>query len=703
METIIYGKKPSGNGFITTLEDHTNHVLHVIRELSIDYQLDKRVSEIGVIFHDLGKIHCEFQSRLLSDNFDYVHNDIFRHEIVSIFFLKYLDKSLWDRVIDMVIGHHKSINEEKGILGYVDKDPNVFNIHSKDFDKWGFLVPIFLKKYGKILEIKDIEYTIDDARECFDYVVEYCEGKPNGISEYRGLLMSADRIGSSLGNQVYHIGLNVVPDLTDCFKGGNEFYPLSKKVSNKDLRHTLVIAPTGAGKTDFLLKRTSKRIFYILPYQASINAMSDRIGKQFHKVEDIRVLHSSSRSLVDSKDYVSLSLQRLPGSSIKILTPFQLFNIIFTTKGYEINYLDLKGVDIIIDEIHVYDGNSRSAIEKLISLLVDMGCNIHIGTATIGDEHKGRLLSILGNDTQVVEFDDEEFKIYDRHIVHKISDFESVNSKILDISVKNNEKIIIVSNTVNGAIEYYNRINELYPNVEKILLHSRFKRKDRKRKEYELINYYNKLVNKPCFLISTQVIEVSLDINFDLMVTECAPFPDLIQRFGRINRVRNEDTLGKYKNVYVIEPPNNAWKCKPYELDELIQTWDILEDSKLLEEKENVSKINKVNFYGGNTNINDYINYDFKTKRYKIKELTHTLTNAMENIIDTESLVCIIESDKEKYKVSNYKGQIEFEIPINYKLGIKYLSSQLKDVGSEPIVLPDDYYNEEIGLILKKK
>ncbi|MDZ7763228.1 MAG: helicase-related protein [Melioribacteraceae bacterium] len=66
-----------------------------------------------------------------------------------------------------------------------------------------------------------------------------------------------------------------------------------------------------------------------------------------------------------------------------------------------------------------------------------------------------------------------------------------------------------------------------------------------------MINNFNSS-DEACIVVSTQVVEVSLDISFDLMITETAPLDSLIQRFGRINRIRNNETIGKYKPIFVI-------------------------------------------------------------------------------------------------------------------------------------------------------
>jgi CRISPR-associated endonuclease/helicase Cas3 len=99
------------------------------------------------------------------------------------------------------------------------------------------------------------------------------------------LLKAADHFGSafSYNTEKQLSSLFEKPDLSFYLNEAREsdLFPLSK-VDPKDKReHTLVVAPTGAGKTDFLLKRTQGRVFYTLPFQASINAMWNGSEKVF--------------------------------------------------------------------------------------------------------------------------------------------------------------------------------------------------------------------------------------------------------------------------------------------------------------------------------------------------------------------------------------------------------------------------------------
>jgi CRISPR-associated endonuclease/helicase Cas3 len=142
-------------------------------------------------------------------------------------------------------------------------------------------------------------------------------------------------------------------------------------------------------------------------------------------------------------------------------------------------------------------------------------------------------------------------------------------------------------------------LKEIFPEIPIMLIHSRFKRGDRVALETRLKTEFNGDGSKefadglmPCLVISTQVVEVSLDISFDRMITQAAPLDGLIQRFGRVNRKRNKDTIGKYRPVHIIKPQGNVL---PYKMDILRASYEQLPDNfEVLEEKALQEKIDNV-------------------------------------------------------------------------------------------------------------
>ena len=112
-----------------------------------------------------------------------------------------------------------------------------------------------------------------------------------------------------------------------------------------------------------------------------------------------------------------------------------------------------------------------------------------------------------------------------------------------------NLKILVVCNTIKKANGIYEKLNET-KNVNINLIHSRFINSDRKKKDKEIFEFASS--TESGIWIGTQVIEVSLDIDFDVLITELSDLNGLFQRMGRCYRKRKFDgTTGKY-NCFVF-------------------------------------------------------------------------------------------------------------------------------------------------------
>jgi len=321
----------------------------------------------------------------------------------------------------------------------------------------------------------------------------------------------------------------IQPDLA-FYNRQSKLYPLSLVPIDANKKHTIVTAPTGAGKTDFLMRCCKGRVFYTLPFQASINAMYDRIKADLKNTDaQVYLLHAASNLKVKGGSLEESIMQRHVGASVKVLTPHQMASIVFGIKGYEAMAIDLKGCDVILDEIHTYSDVIQAIVLRIVEILVALNCRVHIGTATMPTVLYQKILTLLGGTSQVyeVKLDDRVLETFNRHQVYKLQEKEEA-FKVMADSVSEKKKILIVCNQVKRAQEMYDIVSDLYPNIDKMLIHSRYKRKDRARLEDELKKEFNVMDDEPCVVVSTQVVEVSLDISFDVMITECAPIDALI-------------------------------------------------------------------------------------------------------------------------------------------------------------------------------
>jgi len=697
--------KAKGKPEWTTLYDHLMHVLLAIKKIAANTGFDVEKAALAAIFHDIGKAHPAFQKRLNGEE----SKQTFRHELASLFYLPLVREDWREDVMEMIVAHHKSVRNDlknKGILDLERHEPDVLEYHLGDWEKWS---PIALEILA-CFEVEVHPISIDEAREAYEAAVIFCKRKvktERGFSELRGLLMGADHFASAMIDKTETKLTNLYqkPDLR-FFNRQHELYPLSLCPTDFTLPHSMVVASTGAGKTDYLFRRCRGRVFYTLPFQASINAMFFRVMKDLSKDNpelDIRVLHAAS-SLIEKEDGAreDVVLQKHPGSAVKILTPFQLAGIALGSKGFEAMIVDVKGCDVILDEVHTYSAISQAIVLKLIAVLKSIGCRLHIGTATMSTKLYDEIVTMLGKGNVLeTRLPATELDQFDRHIVHKIPDWKFSES-IIKTAVEAGQKVLIVCNRVQSAQDIYREIKRAYPTVESLLLHSRMKRKDRKQREAALIGldengeptgHFN-TAKGACIVVSTQVVEVSLDISFDLMVTECAPLDSLIQRFGRVNRKRTEQTIGKMKPVYVIAPPEDEKVAKPYELPILQKSYEVLPDGEVLHERDLQAKIDAVFTDINFMKIEEAAAYQ-ADGTWSIAPLTNGTAWLVE-MLDIDSVTCIVESDLPAYRDGYFKQRMELEIPIRYWSVKDYPKLEY---GNGPYQIPDEAYDEELGLL----
>ena len=691
--------KHEDEGFVP-LSQHLFDVAAAAVKIAHNAGLDEELARKGAILHDIGKVSPLFQAQL-RHGYERSPHFIFRHEIASLFFISLLEENERAAVLEMIVAHHKSVFNDVGQKGLLDLDENLkdcFAKHAKQFTEWSGTALAILKEMG--LTVHPI--SMEEARDNYDYAIDYCWALEDGCSEWKGVLMAADHYASALNERVETSldKLFIKPDLS-FYNRRNDLYPLSMIDAEDRRLHTMVTAPTGAGKTDFLLRRCRGRVFYTLPFQASINAMYDRIKEDIGNTgAQIHLLHATSDLKVEEDNVEERILQRHIGASVKVLTPHQMASIVFGIKGYEAMAEDLRGCDVILDEIHTYSEEIQSIVLRIIEILQALNCRIHVGTATMPTSLYNKVLELLGGQEQVYEvsLSKEMLETFNRHIIHKVCDWTDCDD-LIDEAIASSKKILLVCNQVRRAQQLYESMSESYPIVSKMLIHSRFKREDRQRLETELKTVFNVSAG-PCIVVSTQVVEVSLDISFDMMITECAPIDASIQRFGRVNRKRTPKTIGHCKDIYVLEPPSDEKDALPYSLDVLNRSYEVLPDDNVLREADVQTLLDAVYPHIEVGNI-DYSGAIYANGEWKLKKLCHHGKSALLDVLDIDTALCITQDDRAFYEQSLPVDRIKLEIPVGYKsIAYRHLDQSAK--GHCPYIIPNQAYSKEMGLMIDK-
>ncbi|EAC4071769.1 CRISPR-associated helicase/endonuclease Cas3 [Listeria monocytogenes] len=342
------------------------------------------------------------------------------------------------------------------------------------------------------------------------------------------------------------------------FKAENpeaDWNALQKYMMQHQNENIVVIAETGMGKTEAgLLWLGNNKGFFTLPLRAAINAIYERITKNIvttNQAERVGLLHSETYSQyllhegnaeMDIDEYYTRTRQMsLP---ITICTLDQLFDFVFRYAGFEHKLATLSYSKVIIDEIQMYSSDLLAYLILGLSYIDKFGGKFCIMTATL----PGIVTDLLLENG--VDFVQPEDKFVSSRIRHSM---EMVHTEIESEFIKpffNNNRILVICNTISKAKKIYSELKEHFQGEEIHLIHSQFIKKDRSAKEDAIFKDGQKDSTKKCIWVATQVVEASLDIDFDLLFTELSDVNGLFQRMGRCyrNRALDVDT-----NVYVFD------------------------------------------------------------------------------------------------------------------------------------------------------
>jgi CRISPR-associated endonuclease/helicase Cas3 len=416
----------------------------------------------------------------------------------------------------------------------------------------------------------------------------------------RGLILSADHTASA--------GVEAFPDMpltrerARAALGAYAWRDHQRAAEDSPPGSLILVAPTGSGKTEAALLwaarqievRPASRLFYTLPYQASMNAMYARLAERVlgyppelvqRGAPGIAIRHS--RSLLrlyhdlmeqDEAEPIAAAKQAryirnrtdLNVYPIQVFSPYQMLKAAYSLKGYEPLMLDYTDAVFIFDEIHAYDPRRLALIVVLMGWLRrSFGARFLVMTATLPPMLRQPLIEAL--DAQVVEATPDEFARSQRHIVHLIDGRmgESIVARV-SADLDAGRAVLVCLNRVGDAQAVYIALRDALglradgDAPEIILLHGRFTARDRREKERLLLRQagVRRRERRPFVCVATQVVEVSLDVDFDALYSDPAPLEALIQRFGRVNRARAEGS--PLLPVQVFTLPYNADAADPY-------------------------------------------------------------------------------------------------------------------------------------------
>lgn len=545
-----------------TLVEHTEKALKIlscIREIYSDVEElleDNKFFEklfVSIFLHDFGKISPGFQLSIREGKYWG-----YRHEILSSCLCGIIDEDnnyKFD-VLMTILTHHKDCYELRSKYNISDKNSPAFDLFNENLDDFlreredivSFLSLIreFSKKYlHHQLDLMKFDFNKEDLldwyRSGLSKYLKFIKEEQNmsRFIFYKGFMTASDHLASAGIDDILLRKGNIKSII------GYKNLRSIQTIASETIGDAFLVSPTGSGKTEAALYWSekqdcslTKRFFYVLPYTASINAMYKRFIKYFSD-SYVGILHSKASYFIYK--YLSENEENLANSSsareiqnltkkifrpYKIMTPHQIIKNFFNIKGFEQRIAEMFGGLIVLDEIHSYDAKTTALLLKCCEFLKhDMNASFFIMSATIPKFIQNMFCETL-QINQFIRMPDNELAKYKRHRVIVLNGQIDDYLEKMRNDIKAGKKVLIICNTVKKAQEIYGIFENITNNGK--LLHSRFMLKDREKIENEL--------DELNLLVATQVVEVSLDINYDIMYTQPAPIDALIQRFGRVNR-----------------------------------------------------------------------------------------------------------------------------------------------------------------------
>lgn len=559
-----------------TVQEHTQQLLKRYDRLRERYESrlpvmserDWELLRIAVQYHDVGKYDLMFQNKIrralkmeqLEVNCEWET----RHNYVSALAIPIKQLKLTDdeaRVLLQAVGYHherltpldnKEISKvkqvyESNVLPYRNRIKEELDIEIEDKPR---VTTLYKLEQGKRILYEEGELFLR-------YVM------------IKGLLHRLDHAASAHVDVELAIDMNVMDNVNEYMnrKYNGKKRELQLYAEQHQDKHLVVMAQTGMGKTEAgLLWVGAEKGYFTLPLRVSLNAMYKRVtdadGIHFsRRIDDgeeaTGLLHSSSIEVLEEyyegndealeKVYAQ---SRQFANKLIVSTIDQILKFPFYYLGFEKEMASMAGNKIIIDELQAYNPHIAALIIRALTLIDELGGSFMIMTATLPDIYlKALQRRMIGSNREMLVHSFIDDSIQRHHVEvspQSIGDEESILEMIRS---GQNRKVLVICNTIKRAKEVFLKL-KAFEQIKVSLLHAKFTNRDRDRLEREL-EAFEKNPDVTGIWVTTQLVEASLDIDFDRLFTEMSPLDSQFQRYGRCNRKGQKEKAVDEINVTV--------------------------------------------------------------------------------------------------------------------------------------------------------
>ena len=537
----------------------------------------------------------------------------FRHEIYSYVFLKdYMPDIKWDertaRIISEVIGLHHQKNGWGEFLTYEIDDEEKDKDGKTLKEKWTETTINLEKRLRRhfhpkvfVLEKKDTNHFATVLLGILIMSDWIASGHLAGIDarSYRTLTKYKNAISTAVKEQIEigeikpeKVNKNKVQKMTQMFPfmketGLRPLQQLTEKILSEEIPDVMIVeGPMGCGKTEIGMYAISKMGISHGKYGVNVSMPTCATAEQILKrVQDAlnnvgsksEVIPLTGTSWLTKDGELAKWTEK---GRMKLTTPNSVSTVdtimlaTLLTKYQILRMISLGTKAVLIDEMHAYDSYMLKVLEIELQYFKMLNVPVVIMSATLPVETKKIILNVFsdsvpkidtaypmittvkdGNVRQFASAPENE-KNYRITLEPKLHIYNAIAEKAVE-KVKDGGTLCIFCNSVNSSLAQFTNIEKLCKDtdIQCVLINARRPYEQRENTANHLVEMLGKDRSKrpkKLIVVSTQVLEQSIDVDFDYMFSEIAPIDLLLQRIGREHRHSNKGTI-REKSPFVPE------------------------------------------------------------------------------------------------------------------------------------------------------
>jgi CRISPR-associated endonuclease/helicase Cas3 len=431
---------------------------------------------------------------------------------------------------------------------------------------------------------QELLQAMDDLLDEFtEFEQDLSEEKQRLIAAVKATVIAADLAGSALPKEDGEtfedfkewmqevLQLTLLPEsMEDLLRerlGGKCLYPFQEQVAGSPHRVTWLSAGCGGGKTVAAYawakeKALGRKLFFCYPTTGTASqGFIDYVHET--KIDGIEAALMHSRADLDRELLFSGDSDPLEADAEKVdarLSAFQAWRnrLIVCTVDTVLGLIQnnrkplyawpaVANAAFVFDEVHAYDKRLFGALLKFLRTF--RGAPVLLMSASFTTQQRQKIQEVLTELGEEISeepipgrADLEALARYDIEWFPEISESKGATEIWQPVikTLQHHGKVLWVTNSVQSCIELYReaqeKLGQQLPHLKPLIYHSRYRYKDRLEKHNAVIEAFKEDESKGVLAITTQVCEMSLDINADLLISALAPASAVIQRLGRLNR-----------------------------------------------------------------------------------------------------------------------------------------------------------------------